>query len=76
MNRISHIRPRLEGCKDYPLFQAAFSESILDCFEDQLNEYLKLEEISEDYLRNVPRIVSWFEGLIPTADLVEELGTY
>lgn len=67
-----HSRPRLEGCPDYSGFQTVFSESLLDCFEEQLNEYIELEEITEDYLRDVPRIVCWFEGMIPTEDLIKE----
>lgn len=73
MNQKKHDRPRLEGCPDYPKFQKVFSESLLDCFEEQLNEYIELDEVSEDYLRDVPRIVCWFEGMIPTEDLIKEL---
>lgn len=68
-----YSRPRLEGCPDYPRFQKVFSESLLDCFENQLNEYIEMEEVTEDYLRDVPRIVCWFEGMIPTEDLIKEL---
>ena len=73
MNQKKHDRPRLEGCPDYLKFQKVFSESLLDCFEEQLNEYIEMDEVSEDYLRDVPRIVCWFEGMIPTEDLIKEL---
>lgn len=66
--------PRMEGCRDYPLFEKVFDESLLDLFEQQLNEYLEMEEVTEDYLRNVPQIVCWFEGMLTTEYLVREYG--
>lgn len=67
-------RPRLEGCPEYPRFQEVFSESLLDCFEEQLDQYIRMPEVSETYLRDVPRIVCWYEGMIPTEDILEEFG--
>lgn len=67
-------RPRLEGCPDYPRFQAVFSELLLDCFEKELDEYCRMGDVSESYIENAPRIVCWFEGMIPTEDLIEEFS--
>ncbi|MCD8000711.1 MAG: hypothetical protein LUH21_26195 [Clostridiales bacterium] len=76
MNEKKHNYPRLEGCKDFQMFQGVFSDFLMDCFEEQLNQYIELEEVTEDYLRDVPRIVCWFEGMIPTEDLIEEFEGY
>lgn len=72
--KTNRCRPRLEGCPDYPLFQAAFKNSLLDCFEQQLDEYCRMEEVSDSYLEHVPRIVCWFEGMIPTEDFINEFS--
>lgn len=67
-------RPVLEGCRDYPLIRQSFGSSLLDSFEAQLNQYLDMENISEDYLRDVPRIVCWYEGIIDTKDIIGEFS--
>lgn len=73
-NAINSKRPRLEGCRDYPLFEKVFDESLLDLFEQKLNQYLEMEEVTEDYLQNVPRIVCWYEGMLTTKYLISEYG--
>ena len=70
IQKLRKPRPRLEGCPEYPRFQKVFSESLLDCFEEQLDQYIRMQEVSEAYLRDVPRIVCWYEGMIPTEDLL------
>lgn len=67
-------RPILESCSDYFRLQAALSEPMLDYYEQKLDEYCKMTEESELYLQNLPRIVCWFEGLISTDDLINELA--
>ena len=74
IQKLRKPRPRLEGCPEYPRFQKVFSESLLDCFEEQLDQSIRMQEVSEAYLRDVPRIVCWYEGMIPTEDLLEEFG--
>ena len=74
IQKLRKPRPRLEGCPDYPRFQKVFSESLLECFEEQLEQYIRMPEVSEQYLRDVPRIVCWYEGMIPTEDILEEFG--
>lgn len=76
MQKLQKSHPRLEGCPDYPRFGKAFSESLLDCFEEQLDQYIRMSEVSEEYLRDVPRIVCWYEGIIPTEDLIKEFEGY
>lgn len=76
MQNLQKARPRLEGCPIYPVFQSVFSESLLDCFEKQLDDYLKMQDVTDEYLRDVPRIVCWFEGMIPTEDMIEEFAGY
>lgn len=76
MQKLQRPYPRLEGCPDYPRFRKAFSASLLDCFEEQLDQYIRMSEVSEAYLRDVPRIVCWYEGMISTSDFIKEFEGY
>lgn len=76
MQNLQKARPRLEGCPAYSVFQSVFSESLLDCFEKQLGEYLKMQDVTNEYLQDVPRIVCWYEGMIPTEDIIKEFEGY
>lgn len=71
-NAINSKHPRLEVCRDYPLLEKVFDESLLDLFEKQLNQYMGIEEVTEDYLQNVPQIVCWYEGMLTTEHLISE----
>jgi hypothetical protein len=41
-------------------------------FEEQLSEYLRMGNITEEYLSVVPMVVCWYEGLLETKDFIEE----
>lgn len=41
-------------------------------FEKQLSEYLRMGNITDEYLSAVPRVVCWYEGLLETKDFIEE----
>ncbi|GLB30043.1 hypothetical protein LAD12857_19660 [Lacrimispora amygdalina] len=64
----------LKGCRDYLDLKKAFSKKILEQYEKQLAEYLEMEEITDAYLYQVPRVVCWYEGIIPTKDFIKEYG--
>ncbi len=64
--------PNLKGCRDYSILQKAFTKKELDLYERQIKEYLDMEEITDTYLYHVPRIVCWYEGIIPTAEFIRE----
>jgi len=64
----------MERCKDYPIIRNFFCENTLNLFEEQLRQYLKMEEITEEYLQRVPPVVCWYEGMIATEEFIEEYG--
>lgn len=64
----------LKGCRDYLDLKKVFSKKILEQYEKQLAEYLEMEEITDAYLYQVPGIVCWYEGIIPTEDFVKDYG--
>lgn len=64
----------LKDCRDYLDLKKVFSKKILEQYEKQLAEYLEMEEITDAYLYQVPGIVCWYEGIIPTEDFVKDYG--
>lgn len=64
----------LEQCRDYAVIAGALNESMTAYFEEQLERYLDLPEISDTYLQNVPPVVCWYEGMISTEDLLVTYG--
>lgn len=64
----------LKGCRDYPVLQEVFTKRELMLYEKQLTEYLDMKAITDAYLCQVPGIVCWYEGIIPTEDFVKEYG--
>lgn len=70
----SSRRPWLEGCQDYPRFQAAFNKNMLDYFEKELDEYCRRGNVTVDYVEHAPRIVCWYEGMISTDEFIDEFG--
>lgn len=64
----------LKQCRDYAIIAGALNESMTAHFEKQLERYLDMPEISDTYLRNVPPVVCWFEGMISTEDLLDTYG--
>lgn len=63
-------------CRDFSLLKQNVSPGVLDLFEKQINKYLNLSEITEDYLKNIPLSVCWYEGLIDTEMLLLEIKDY
>ena len=63
-------------CRDFFLLKQNVSPGVLDLFEKQINEYLSLSEITENYLNNVPLSVCWYEGLVDTEMLLLEMRDY
>lgn len=62
----------LSACREFvPLLQVTDPDA-LDLFEKQITEYLNMTELSESYLKEVPRSVCWYEGLISTEMLLME----
>lgn len=61
----------LEECRDYSAVADAFEETMIDFFEAQLQEYLNMTEMTENYLQTVPPVICWYEGMISTEDLIE-----
>jgi len=62
----------LSVCREFvPLLQGTDPDA-LDLFEKQITEYLNMTELSESYLKEVPRSVCWYEGLISTEMLLME----
>lgn len=62
----------LSACREFvPLLQGTDPDA-LDLFEKQITEYLNMTELSESYLKEVPRSVCWYEGLISTEMLLIE----
>lgn len=62
----------LSACREFvPLLQGTDPDA-LDLFEKQITEYLNMTELSESYLKEVPRSVCWYEGLISTEMLLME----
>ncbi|MDR0923292.1 MAG: hypothetical protein LBN31_02950 [Hungatella sp.] len=66
----------LKGCRDYPVLQEIFTKGELALYEKQLGEYLDMKVITDAYLYQVPRIVCWYEGIIPTEDFIKEYGCW
>ncbi len=66
----------LKGCRDYSVLQEVFTKGELDLYERQLAEYLDMKVITDAYLCQVPRIVCWYEGIIPTEDFVKEYSCW
>ena len=66
------VHLEMEGCRDYSIIRKFLCENTLNLFEKQLELYLKMEEITEDYLQNVPLVVCWYEGLIDTEMFLQE----
>jgi hypothetical protein len=62
----------MERCKDYPIIRKFFCEDTLNLFEEQLKQYLKMKEITEEYLQRIPPVVCWYEGMIATEEFIEE----
>lgn len=60
----------IEQCKDSNILIESFTDSILEYFEEQLQEYLK----SSGNRKSYPLIVQWWEGLIDTEDFIEMCG--
>lgn len=57
----------IEQCRDGNILIGSFSDSILEYFEEQLQEYLE----SRDDRKSYPLIVQWWEKLIDTEDFIE-----
>ncbi|MDR2024607.1 MAG: hypothetical protein LBQ71_15480 [Hungatella sp.] len=68
------VLTEIEACMDFPILQKCFSKRILNRFEKQLNQYLNMSEVTEDYLQSVPLIVCWYEGMIGTQVFIQEFG--
>jgi len=68
--------PNLKMCRDYPILQKSFTIKEMDLYERQLTEYIEMDEITDTYLSDVPRIVCWYEGLINTEMLLMEMKDY
>lgn len=60
------------ACRDFRLLLEKADSDALDLFEKQVTEYLAMTELLESYLKEVPRIVCWYEGLIYTEMLLME----
>lgn len=56
--------------------QKSFTIKEMDLYERQLKEYIEMDEITDTYLSDVPRIVCWYEGLINTEMLLMEMKDY
>ena len=73
------VRKRWENlcaCRNFgPLLEKADPDA-LDLFEKQVAEYLAMTELPESYLKEVPRIVCWYEGLIHTEMLLMEIADF
>jgi len=72
----THVNGRwktLCACRDFRLLLDEVCPDVLDLFEKQITEYLAMTELTESYLREVPRSVCWYEGLISTEMLLMEL---
>jgi hypothetical protein len=63
----------LGACRDFRLLLEGACPGVLDLFESQITEYLAMTELTESYLREIPRSVCWYEGLIGTEMLLLEL---
>ncbi len=63
----------LSSCRDFNSLIHNVNSEELDIFERQINEYLKMGEITERYLNEVPISVCWYEGLISTKILLIEI---
>ncbi|WP_097006455.1 hypothetical protein [Lacrimispora amygdalina] len=61
------------ACRDFRLLLEWACPDVLDLFERQITEYLAMTELTESYLREVPRSVCWYEGLVSTEVLLMEL---
>ena len=70
--RCSEKWPHLFQCRNYSEICSYFSVEEMNCFEQQLKDYLHMGNITEEYLSDVPRIVCWYEGLLETKDFIEE----
>lgn len=66
--------PCLEGCRDYPVLQKSVAEPLLQRYEAELAEYLRMADCSVEYLSHVPKIVCWYEGLVTTEEFIQEAG--
>jgi hypothetical protein len=66
----------LSNCRDFPFLVQNANPDILDLFEVQIKEYLRLSEITESYLNNVSLSVCWYEGLVDTEMLLLEMKDY
>ena len=64
--------PNLRRCRDYPILQKVITKKELDLYENQLTEYLDMAEATDICLCHVPRIICWYEGIIPTVDFIGE----
>ena len=64
--------PNLYQCRDYSEISSHFSVEEMKHFEKQLSEYLRMGNITDEYLSAVPRVVCWYEGLLETKDFIEE----
>jgi hypothetical protein len=65
--------PNLYQCRDYSEICRYFNAEEMNYFEEQLSEYLGMENITEEYLSVVPMVVCWYEGLLETKDFIEEV---
>ncbi len=63
----------LRMCRDFEPLLAGACPDVLDLYERQITEYLAMTELTESYLREVPRSVCWYEGLVSTEMLLMEL---
>ena len=64
----------LSSCKDFNLLKKNFSQDMLEEFEKHITEYENNATKTDDYSildTDSHIIISWYEGLITTQDLVD-----
>ena len=64
----------LSSCKDFNLLEKNFSQDMLEVFENHIAEYEdNTTKIDDCSILNTDNhiIISWYEGLITTQDLVD-----
>ncbi|MSS10329.1 hypothetical protein FYJ38_16985 [Clostridium sp. WB02_MRS01] len=64
----------LSACREFVTLLEGTDPDALDLFEKQITEYLNMMELSDSYLREVPRSVCWYEGLMSTEMLLMEIS--
>ena len=65
--------PLLRSCRDYRKLENVFDRELQEYFEAQLLKYLYSKETTDESLEQVPLVICWCEGMLTTAEFINEL---